>query len=489
MKKISLFMLGMMAISFAASCSDDKDDNNVGYNPSYGAGIAPQVVSVTPTDGATDIDTINQIVVTYDRNIYLPPHVTIRVNTEFVDSGVTAVGNKMYIPVKTIGNTNYNVTIMKPSVRDSLYTFAQEYSFSFKTKLYNLFDPTRFDIADVPVNPNATPETVKLYKFLKENFGKKMLAGAMANVAWNTGEAQQMYELTGKYPAINCFDFVHHASSAPLNPSNWINYTNTQVVEDWANNGGIVACMWHWNVPRNEAGKNNYSDYSFYAENTDFSARNATRSSRWEYTIAMRDIDIIADYLLALQEKGIPVIWRPLHEARGNYGKWGGTGSAWFWWGTSGPVQFKKLWKQMYDRFAEKGVNNCIWVWTSDGLGEVNESDADWYPGDDCVDIIARDYYCGEKTDLYHTSLKEEFECLYDMTGGKKIIALSEGDAIPSIYSQFADGVVWSWCMPWYGQDANGVDYFNSSYNTAEFMQDLFDSEFVITRDEVPSFK
>lgn len=29
------------------------------------------------------------------------------------------------------------------------------------------------------------------------------------------------------------------------------------------------------------------------------------------------------DYLLALQAKGIPVIWRPLHEARGNYGKWG----------------------------------------------------------------------------------------------------------------------------------------------------------------------
>ena len=41
----------------------------------------------------------------------------------------------------------------------------------------------------------------------------------------------------------------------------------------------------------------------------------------------------------------------------------------------------------MFDYFKAQGLNNLIWVWTSE------TGDADWYPGDQYVDIVGRDLY------------------------------------------------------------------------------------------------
>lgn len=493
MKKIQYILLYAMAVMLFAACGDDDKGQAYGYDPTRFTGEAPQVVSTFPAADATDVDTVKQIVITYDKNIFVPPHATIRINGSFIDDeGVRAEGNQLIIPYELKGNTTYTVEVMKPTVRDDLYDFASDYKFSFSTMLVNGFDPTLFNIAEAPVNPDATPETVKLYQYLKEQFGKKMLTAVIANVNWNIENAEALYQITGKYPAINTFDFIHFHFSKPLNPSNWIDYTNTQVVEDWVNNGGITSIMWHWQVPPSKDKENDYNSYVINPDQTDFSAKNATRTSRWEYAHAIRDIDIIAGYLLQLQEKGIPVIWRPLHEARGNYGKYGGAGKAWFWWGSDGPVQFRKLWRMMYDRFKEKGVNNVLWVWTAEGIDPNNPEagdDSDWYPGDEYVDIISRDYYHGDKTADYHASLSLQFEALRTMTQGKKIIAFSEGDAMPGWKNMLSDGAMWSWAMPWYGQDANGTPYINSPYNTEEFLNEWVSSPIAITRDQVPSFK
>lgn len=492
MKKILFMPLAAIALLGMVSCGDDDKDNNVGYDPTRFTGEAPEVVSTVPAADAVDVDTLKQIIVNYNKEIYLPPHATLRINGEYIDSGLVANGTQLTIPYELKGNTTYTVEILKPTVRDELYDFAKDYKFSFSTITVNAFNPELFNIAEAPVNPDATPETVALYNYLKENFGKKMLTAAVANVNWNTENAEAMYQLTGKYPAINTFDFIHFYFSKPLNPSNWIDYTNTQVVEDWVNNGGIVSCMWHWNVPPSQAQQYDYNSYVISPEKTDFRPKNATRSARWEYAHAMRDIDIIAGYLLQLQEKGIPVLWRPLHEARGNYQKYGGSGQAWFWWGADGPAQFKKLWKQLYDRLKEKGVNNVLWVWTAEGIDPNDPAAGDdslWYPGDEYVDIISRDYYHGTKTADYHISLADQFETLRTMTGGKKIIAFSEGDAMPGWKNMLSDGAMWSWAMPWYGQDGNGIPYINSDYNTADFLKDWMNSPISITRDQVPSFK
>lgn len=498
MKKIKYFYLSALAMTLFTACGDDDKGEAAGYDPTRFTGVAPQVVSTFPEADAVDVDTLKQIVVTYDKNIFIPPHTTISVNGVFLDEDVEvrAEGNQLIIPYELKGNTTYTVQVHKPSVRDELYDFASDYKFSFSTMIVNAFDPTLFNIAEVPVNPNATSETVALYNYLKENFGKKMLTAAVANVNWNTENAEAMYQITGKYPAINTFDFIHFYFSKPLNPSNWIDYTNTKVVEDWANEGGIVSCMWHWNVPPSQADINNYNSYVIQPDATEFDPKYAwhktSGANAWQYEVAIRDIDIIADYLLQLQAKGIPVLWRPLHEARGNFGKYGGNGKAWFWWGKSGNQYFTRLWKMMFDRFKEKGVNNVLWVWTSEGIDPNDPSAGDdraWYPGDEYVDIIARDYYHGDKTNEYHASLGDQFNSLRDITGGKKIIAFSEGDAMPGWKNMLSDGAFWSWAMPWYGQDANGTPYINSAYNTEEFLKEWMTSPIAVTRDQVPSFK
>lgn len=45
------------------------------------------------------------------------------------------------------------------------------------------------------------------------------------------------------------------------------------------------------------------------------------------------------------------VVFRPFHEANGN----------WFWWGDPPPQVFKKLWTRMQDRAWEAGVHNLVW--------------------------------------------------------------------------------------------------------------------------------
>jgi mannan endo-1,4-beta-mannosidase len=400
MKKLLYLFMAVLTISFVASCKDDATvDNNTGDVD------APKIVSVTPAPDTTDIDTIDSVVITYNEPIFRTPQTTIKVNDSYyVDSGVVARGNQLIIPLNAQGNQTYTISIKKPSVRDSSYNFASDYSFTFSVAPVNNFNASQFNITDSLCNPNATEAAKKLYQYLKSQFGNHVLSGAIADVNWNTLEADTMYQMSGKYPAINCFDFIHFIYSAPLNPSTWIDYTNITPVKNWFDNGGIVSCMWHWNVPDKQADENDYTKYTCRVNDdtqlcTDFNAlKAAVTKSSYEYTHATRDLEIIANYLLSLQAEGIPVIWRPLHEASGNINTYT-DGKAWFWWGNHGASGFKYLWKRMFNYFKDKGVNNLIWVWTSEG------NDAEWYPGDEYVDIIARDYY--ENTpSLYHSSIK-----------------------------------------------------------------------------------
>ena len=132
-----------------------------------------------------------------------------------------------------------------------------------------------------------SPEAVKLLDYLKSIYGEKTLSGACTNVNWNTNEAQWVYKNTGKWPAINCFDFIHLPFAQP---GGWIDYSNLKVVEDWHQAGGIVAIMWHWNVPAN-----NGSDWSFYygheADKTTFDVRKIFDENSSEYVRMMKDID------------------------------------------------------------------------------------------------------------------------------------------------------------------------------------------------------
>lgn len=326
----------------------------------------------------------------------------------------------------------------------------------------------------------TTDEVKAVFKYMQSIYGKKTLSATMANVNWNTNEADLVYKATGKYPAIATFDYIHLHYS----PANWIDYSNTTVAENWWNAGGLIAASWHWMVPASET-DTDISHYGYAPGNgtkqsdgsytTTFRAKDIFVEGSWEKKTADADLEKMANLLLLLQDKGIPVIWRPLHEAAGNTYEYTG-GTAWFWWGYDGAETYVKLWRYMFDYFAKKGVKNLIWVWTS------QTKDSDFYPGDDYVDIVGRDIY----KSTVASANAEQFNTLTN-TFSSKMITLSEMGNVAKISAQWEAGAKWLYFMPWYQYDATTLD--GHQHADTAWWKDAMSSDFVVTRDQLPSFK
>ena len=337
-------------------------------------------------------------------------------------------------------------------------------------------DADKSVIRKTPVNPNATAETKRLYTRLLSQYGKKALSGVVANIDWNTREAENVYKWTGRYPVINVFDFINIHASKDVNPQGWLDYSDMSPVFGWHNAGGIVGMMWHWQVLANN-GTDRTCTPGSEAGQTSFDPSKVYVSGTAENRQALHDLDQVAGYLKKMQAKGIPVIWRPLHEASGNTYEFEG-GGAWFWWGAKGAEVYKKLWRYMYDRLVNyHGLNNLLWVWNS------QMGDGDWYPGDDVVDIVGRDNYAA----LQYPLMKEFRQLTAEYPS--KMITLAEcgnGDEVHmSLWSKiWAQGSRWSWFMTWYDYAYNNGDSDEHQFAGEAWWKDAFNSGVVIDRDE-----
>lgn len=49
--------------------------------------------------------------------------------------------------------------------------------------------------------------------------------------------------------------------------------------------------------------------------------------------------------------------------------------------GNDGAEAYKKLWIYIFNYFKKEGINNLIWVWTT------QTKDSEFYPGDEYVDM------------------------------------------------------------------------------------------------------
>lgn len=319
---------------------------------------------------------------------------------------------------------------------------------------FTTVDPSeRFNVQKTLVTPNPSDHTQKLYQFIYDNYGKKIISGAM-NDSKSLNEVQWLKNNTGKEPVIAGIDFLFSGRNY-----NWYNDERPIIdAGNWYKRNGIPAMCWHWRDPSRKT-------EAFYTKDTDFDISRITDTTSAEYIAMVKDIDYIAGLLKKLRDSDVPVLWRPLHEASGG----------WFWWGAKGAEPCKKLWRLMFDRMVHyHGLNNLIWVWTS------QQNDLDWYPGDEYVDLVGRDIY--KEGD--HSSQMLEFNRLNDDYGGKKIITLSECGSFPDADKLFEDEVPWSYFMPW-----NGDFIRDSKYNSLEFWKKTLNHEYVLTLDEMPDLK
>jgi mannan endo-1,4-beta-mannosidase len=441
-------------------------------NPDTPPGVpelsAPVLVSSVPENHAENLPAGDwTVTLVFDQNIFAPTagHSRISINNGAKIKSVSANLKELKINISELKkSTSYTLVVPKGVVAGPTKVEVEEIKITFST------------VEDRPVSeslctPNPSSEAVFLYNYLRENYGKKAISGAVAQVDWDTVEADRVDRWTGKHPKINVFDYIFHYAS----PANWIDYGDISVVENWYNAGGIVGAMWHWNVPKSETATE--TDVTFRPKNdsfpdgTTFSPANALTEGTWENIRMKNDLKKVADYLLLLKNKNIPVLWRPLHEAAGNIYAAGYKGSAWFWWGSDGAEAFKGLWIYMFDYFQQRGLNNLIWIWTT----EVN--DPPFYPGDDYVDIIGRDLY--NNTDAAAIAVQfEQIQTQYP----NKMITLSECGNVSNISAQWAAGAHWLWFMPWYDYDA--VDNDNPPHDHAgkQWWADAMNQQFVITR-------
>ncbi|WP_455589234.1 glycosyl hydrolase [Bacteroides rodentium] len=567
-----MFVLAVAGMFTLAACDTDVEHNIPEVD-------APAVVKTTPEAGASKVKRGDiTIQVEYDKNVFFATADLDKISFtggKLLSADVIGSSKVLTLTVNVPGReTDCALTIPAGVVLGPNKMPAPEVSLNFRTVALD----------KAPVAATAAP-AVKLYNYLLENYETKSLSAMMAKESWNTDMSERVFQWTGKYPAINTFDYGHLAWSVA--GADWINYGDITPVKEWADKNGIVSCMWHWNVPKeapanyitlwsgeqempadwsqsvqlnNDAAKAifatakvgdvvrvavkdvaagaqgafkhggtwagitseyEYFDitgdftmpiteeilailkesglivsghdyvatgiyfegegitavpdletgYAFYKADTKFDAGNALTEGTWENKFFMQDLEHVAGYLKLLKEAGIPVLWRPLHEAAGG----------WFWWGKDA-ASFKAMWIKMFDYFKAQGLDNLIWVWTTE------TGDDDWYPGDQYVDIVGRDLYGNDAADC--VSQYSSIVAAY----GSKMVSLSEcgysaysNSAIGLVSEQWAGGARWGWFMPWYdGTNEDGTPIVHAD---EAWWKDAMSQEFVVSRDQLPSMK
>ncbi|WP_339898099.1 glycosyl hydrolase [uncultured Gilvimarinus sp.] len=330
---------------------------------------------------------------------------------------------------------------------------------------------------DEPVNPNADLTTRAVYTYLQSIWGNHMLSGQM-DQTWQDAIDQfaRVQNDTGRAPAMMGYDFMNYG----LYWNGISGLTQTEeAIEHW-NLGGLVSFTWHWRDPNAADGVIG----EFYTEDTDFTipvVSGELDTSSTSFANIEADVAMIAAELQALEDAGVTVLWRPLHEASGG----------WFWWGRTDrsdgvPPAYAQvlMWRYLYDRLTNHyGLDNLLWVW--------NGQHGAWYPGDNYVDIVSVDIYDGSQN---YESQVEAYQLTKNYPHEAKMVALSENSNIPDPDAMAADNAWWLFFMVWNDSDtAEGVtsssNFWTGEYfNTNAHKVHVYNHELVITLDELPEF-
>ena len=325
-----------------------------------------------------------------------------------------------------------------------------------------------YNVTSSLVNKNSTAKTKKLYSFLKDSYGKYVITGQQCDGGINGNEFKAIKNLTGDYPALLGLDLMDYT------PSRTAFGASSSTVEkaiEFANKGGIVTLCWHWNAPTEYlySTANNSDGWwgGFYTKSSNFDiAKVMNGQDAKGKKLIDRDIKEIAKQLKRLEKAGVPVIWRPLHEASGG----------WFWWGAQGPDAYKKLWKYLYNELTNTyGCNNLIWVY--------NGQSADWYPGDEYVDIVGEDIYPGNH--VYDPQVSR-FRQAINYGSKTKITALTENGCIFDIDSAVSINALWCWFMTWGDEfTVNGSNY-SEKYTEKSVIKKMYASKYSLTLGSLP---
>ncbi len=312
-----------------------------------------------------------------------------------------------------------------------------------------------------PCNKNAQECVKNVLKYLSDITYKKVITGQHTQTM-AMEEFHHIEEVTGKQPALLGFELLSYSPN--INYIDTVDECMTEVTQyygtlkrayEWADKKGLITMTWHWFSPLGGRSK------AFFTRNTDFDASKAVIDGTDENKALISDMNVMAGLLRPFCDKQIPILWRPFHEGEGD----------WFWWGAKGAEVHKKLFRLMHHHFTEiHHLDNLIWVW--------NATTSELYPGDDVVDIITRDMYppAGD-----HSSQGEMYNNLIKVTDCNKIVAIGETGTVPFSENVVNEKIGWCYYMNWSKEFC-----LNDENTTKEDLKKLYDSEYSVTKENLP---
>jgi mannan endo-1,4-beta-mannosidase len=268
-----------------------------------------------------------------------------------------------------------------------------------------------------------------------------------------TAYTNDVQRITGKYPGLWSGDFLFEANDQRR-------WAVVREAENQWRNDAIINLMWHACPPTQgescgwDGGvQSKLSDQQWNDLITDGGNLNRVWKQR---------MDSIAVYLQYLKEKGVEVMWRPLHEM--NQGA--------FWWGgRPGANGTRRLYQLTHDYMVDqKGLTNLIWVWN---VQDLSTDYAAYNPGNAYWDVATLDVYgSGLSERSYYDALMQQV--------GNKIVGIGETFKLPTenAFKQFPR---FSFFMIW----AYGLENDNSRQEIIN----AYSNPRVITRDEITSMK
>ncbi|MCY7801941.1 glycoside hydrolase family 26 protein [Bacillus haynesii] len=238
-----------------------------------------------------------------------------------------------------------------------------------------------------PVNPNAQLTTKAVMNWLAHLANRtesRVMSGAFGGYSLDTfsmAEADRIKQATGQLPAIYGCDYAR-GWLEPEEIADTIDYScNRDLIAYWKS-GGIPQISLHLANPAFTSGH-----YKTQISNSQYERILDSSTPEGKRLEAM--LNKIADGLQELENEGVPVLFRPLHEMNGE----------WFWWGLTQYNQkdserislYKQLYVKIYDYMTKtRGLDHLLWVYAPDANRDFK---TDFYPGASYVDIVGLDAY------------------------------------------------------------------------------------------------
>ena len=291
-------------------------------------------------------------------------------------------------------------------------------------------------------------------EYLYEISGTKTLAGQHGRKYWH-----KMQRIAGDYPALWGGDMHYLPTNGAGSLQQWRSLMTHDAKKRWEE-GAVVSMMFHacpptepepcdWWGNGDKGVLGTLSDQQWQELITDGTLLNNNWKTR---------LDVIYPYLKELDDAGVELLFRPLHEM--NQGA--------FWWGgRPGPNGTRRLFQITRDYLEKvKGLTNLIWVWNIQDFSTLASDLNEYDPGSDYWDMLTLDVYWSDGRG--YTS--DKYNLIKNKAAGKPI-AIGECDVLPSstILTSQPD---WTFFMAWseLTQQKNSDATIRNVYNSSNVL-------------------